>query len=275
MRLLERKGPGEFRLTENLIDNIPPHAILSHTWGPANEEVTLRDLMDDTGKSKPGYDKIRFCGEQAERDGLKYFWVDTCCIDKADFTELSEAINSMFRWYRNAAICYVFLSDVSTTDLYTHGKLNQLPWESAFRSSRWFTRGWTLQELIAPESVVFFSSDGMRLGDKESLEQHIYEISGVAIEALRGTPLSHFGVDERMSWRAQRKTERQEDEAYSLLGIFDIHMPLIYGEGKEEALVRLQEQINKLSMSKSIMPISSPCDTGLSVLVDPDGADIE
>jgi hypothetical protein len=167
------------------------------------------------------------------------------------------------------------MSDVSRTTLDTHDKPNQLPWESPFRKSRWFTRGWTLQELIAPESVVFFSSEGMRLGDRESLEQQIHEITGIAIEALHGTPLSHFSVDERMSWRAQRRTKRQEDEAYSLLGIFDIHMPLIYGEGKEKAFIRLQEEINKLSMPKSIRPTSTPCDTGLSVLVDPGRPDIE
>jgi hypothetical protein len=275
MRLLERKSDGEFSLTKDLIDNIPPYAILSHTWGPDDEEVTFRDIIDGTGKSKAGSDKIRFCGEQAKRDGLEYFWVDTCCIDKSSSAELTEAINSMFRWYQEAAKCYVFLSDVSKTTFDTNDKPIQLPWESTFRKSRWFTRGWTLQELIAPELVVFFSLEGMRLGDRNSLEQQIHEITGITIDALHGTPLSHFSVDERMSWRVQRETKRQEDEAYSLLSIFDIHMPLIYGEGKEEAFIRLQEQINKLSMPKSIEPTSTPCDTGLSVLVDPDRPDIE
>ena len=113
MRLLQCNSAGQLSLTKDLIgDDIPKYAILSHTWGADTEEVAFRDLMDGTGKSKAGYDKIRFCGEQARRDGLKYFWVDTCCIDKSNNTELSRAINSMFCWYRNAAKCYVYLSDV-------------------------------------------------------------------------------------------------------------------------------------------------------------------
>ena len=129
MRLLELKESGELNLTKDLINNIPPYAILSHTWGKDEEEVTFQDLKGGSGTTKTGYKKIRFCGEQAGRDGLRYFWVDTCCIDKSNNTELGEAINSMFRWYRNAAKCYVYLSDVPAEEL---------------RDSRWFTRGWTL-----------------------------------------------------------------------------------------------------------------------------------
>src|SRR6266498_2385057 len=102
MRLLEIKNSGEFSLTKDFIDNIPPYAILSHTWGEDEDEVTFNDLVTGAGKSKTGYRKIQFCGKQAERDKLQYFWVDTCCINKPDYTELSEAINSMFRWYRDA-----------------------------------------------------------------------------------------------------------------------------------------------------------------------------
>jgi hypothetical protein len=114
MRLLEVKNSGEFSLTKDLIDDIPPYAILSHTWGKEDEEVTLSDLVTGTSNSKAGYRKIEFCGEQARNDSLQYFWVDTCCIDKTNHAELSEAINSMFRWYREAAKCYVYLSDVAT-----------------------------------------------------------------------------------------------------------------------------------------------------------------
>ena len=151
MRLLERNNAGEFSLTKDLVgdDEIPRYAILSHTWREG-EEVTLKDLLDGSGKSKSGYTKIRFCGEQARRDGLQYFWVDTCCIDKSNNSEISEAINSMFRWYRNAAKCYVYLSDVSSSAFGTNDNFSQLPCESAFRKSKWFTRGWTLQELLAP-----------------------------------------------------------------------------------------------------------------------------
>ena len=120
-------------------------------------------------------------------------------------------------------------------------------WESAFRKSRWFTRGWTLQELIAPPSVEFFSSEGKRLGDKKSLERQIHEITGMAVQALQGRALSEFSVDERLSWAEKRETKREEDKAYSLLGIFDIYMPLIYGEGMDNAFRRLREEIDKCS----------------------------
>jgi hypothetical protein len=128
MRLLERNNAGEISLTKYLVsDDIPRYAILSHMWGADTEEVSFKDLMDSTGKSKPGYDKIRFCGEQVRRDGLQYFWVDTCCIDKSNNTELSEAINSMFRWYRSAVKCYVYLWDVSRPALDANDKSSQLP----------------------------------------------------------------------------------------------------------------------------------------------------
>ncbi|KAF2647145.1 HET-domain-containing protein, partial [Lophiostoma macrostomum CBS 122681] len=240
MRLLLRSNTGKFSLTKEFVgdDIIPPYAILSHTW-KEGEEVTFKDLTDGTGQKRAGYEKIRFCGQQAERDGLQYFWVDTCCIDKSSSAELSEAINSMFRWYRDAAKCYVYLSDVSVSGIDEFRRR----WKPEFKRSRWFTRGWTLQELIAPKSVEFFSKEGQRLGDKQNLEQTLYEISGIAIQALRGSPLSHFSAKERLSWAANRQTKREEDEAYSLLGIFDIYMPAIYGEGRKGALNRLQKEI--------------------------------
>jgi WD40 repeat protein len=242
MRLLEHNNDGELSLTQ-FFDNIPRYAILSHTWGP--EEVTFTDLIEGSGISKAGYDKIRFCGEQARRDGLQYFWVDTCCIDKSSSTELTEAINSMFRWYRDAAKCYVFLADVPRATVDSKGQPNQLPWESAFRTSRWFTRGWTLQELLAPSSVEFFMKDGQRLGDRRSLEQQIHEITGIAVPALRGSALDQFDIEERFKWAKSRQTTREEDWAYCLLGIFGIFMTLIYGEGKTHAICRLRMRINK------------------------------
>jgi hypothetical protein len=251
MRLLKLKGDGEFSLIEFIGDNIPRYAILSHTWGADGEEVTFKDLMRGTGKSKAGYQKTRFCGEQAAADGLQYFWVDTCCIDKSSSAELSEAINSMFRWYHNAGKCYVYLSDVSISGSINKDQSSRWTWEPAFQKSRWFTRGWTLQELIAPASVEFFSVEGERLGDKKLLERQIHEITGITAQALQGDPLSHFSVNERLSWAAKRKTKREEDAAYSLLGIFDIHMPLIYGEGREKALIRLYKEIEESSKDKS------------------------
>ncbi|KAH8710102.1 vegetative incompatibility protein HET-E-1 [Phaeosphaeriaceae sp. PMI808] len=245
MRLLRTTSYGEFSLTKDLVKDIPPYAILSHTWGSDDEEVTLHDLLDGTGKGKKGYRKILFCGEQAARDGLQHFWVDTCCIDKSNNVELTEAINSMFRWYGNAARCYVYLPNVPGSDS-TQPEENsseEARWE-AFRKSRWFTRGWTLQELIAPSSVEFFSEAGERLGDRNSMDRRIAEITGVSIEALRGKPLSQFSVDERMAWARNRVTTREEDAAYSLLGIFEVFMPLIYGEGRQSALSRLRKEVD-------------------------------
>jgi hypothetical protein len=243
MRLLRLEDDGEFSLVEFVGNNVPPYAVLSHTWGADHEEVTFKDLVDGAGKSKAGYSKIRFCGKQAAKDGQQYFWVDTCCIDKSSSEELSEAINSMFRWYHNAAKCYVYLSDVSIGGSVGNNLSSQRTWKPAFQHSRWFTRGWTLQELVAPTSVEFFSKEGERLGDKDSMVQEIHEITGISVQALQGSPLSRFSVDERMLWAARRETKREEDAAYSLLGIFNIHMPLIYGEGGQKALNRLRKEI--------------------------------
>jgi hypothetical protein len=258
MRLLRRSKPGEFSFSRNFVgnDTIPPYAILSHTWGADFTEVTFEDLTNGTGKDKLGYEKIRFCGERAGQDDLEYFWVDTCCINKADFTELSEAINSMFRWYRNAAKCYVYLSDVSTTKRKASDQFSEFTWESAFRASRWFTRGWTLQELLAPASVEFFSKEGKRLGDKRSLERQIHEITGIAVPALYRTPLPQFSVAERFKWAEKRQTTREEDWAYSLLGIFNVYMPLIYGEGRDNASTRLRDEIDKPSKGTHTIPVN-------------------
>jgi hypothetical protein len=142
MRLLEHNNDSEFSLTGAFLDdNILKYAILSHTWGTDIEEVIYRDLIDSTGKNKVGYEKIRFCGEQTRRDGLHYFWIDTCCIDKSNNTELAEAINSMFRWYRNAAKCYVYMSDVPIAKRKKRTSRAEFTWESAFQASRWLTQG--------------------------------------------------------------------------------------------------------------------------------------
>lgn len=250
MRLLKLSNDGALSLTEFFDDNIPPYAILSHTWRTDGEEVTFKDLSEGAAKSKAGYTKIRFCGEQATSDDLYYFWVDTCCIDKSSSAELQEAINSMFRWYRDATRCYVYLEDVSVGDRAQNSQISQSSWESAFRASRWFTRGWTLQELLAPTSVEFFSQEGKRLGDKKLLERQIHEITSIDVEALQGSPLSGFSVATRFSWTEKRKTTRQEDAAYSLLGIFGIRMSLIYGEGREDAINRLKKKIDKASKGK-------------------------
>jgi hypothetical protein len=245
MRLLKVNADGDFSLTTFNGNEIPSYAILSHTWEADNQEVTFQDLENDSGNGKTGYRKIQFCGEQAQKDGLQYIWIDSCCINKSNSNELSMSINSMFRWYRNAAKCYVYLSDVSRYDLDLVTWSCEVPYESAIRASRWFTRGWALQELLAPRSVQFFTKEGVLLSDKESLQPQIHEITGIALPALQGNPMSQFSVDERMSWVQKRQTTIEEDKAYCLLGIFNIHMTLIYGEGKANAFFRLQEEIKK------------------------------
>src|SRR3569833_173194 len=221
MHLLERSDAGDVCLRKvPLGHDAPPYAILSHTWGAEEEEVSFKALKDGAAENKAGYAKIRFCGDQAWRDGLRFFWVDTCCINQESSAELQEAINCMFRWYRDAAKCYVYLADVSRPTCVD--KPGGMAWESAFRESRWFTRGWTLQELLAPASVEFFSKEEVRLGDKSSLERQIKDITGIPAEALRGGPLSSFSVSQRMAWMENRETKRKEDKAYSLFGIFDV-----------------------------------------------------
>jgi hypothetical protein len=257
MRLLKCKSDDSFSLLDFTSREIPGYAILSHTWGADKEEITFQDLEDvtDECKSRAGYEKLRFCAEQAKNDGLEYFWVDTCCIDKSNPVELQYAINSMFRWYQNATKCYVYLTDVHTED----GQFSSASWQ-AFQTSRWFTRGWTLQELLASKSVVFFSKHYHRLGDKKELEHRIHEITGISTGALQGKPLSQFPVNERMLWAKHRETKYEEDKVYSLQGIFNIYIPLIYGEGRENAFKRLNEEIEKQSKSWFFFtsPFNSP-----------------
>jgi len=250
MRLLRCKpdSDGDFELITFDTDRLPPYAILSHTW-IEGEEVTYPELVAGTGKNKTGYAKICFCGRRAMADGLEYFWVDTCCINRSTSDELSTAINSMFCWYRRASKCYVYLSDVGIQDEAVNIAVDvqtlKLTWEDAFRRSRWFTRGWTLQELLAPATVEFFSKEGKKMGSKTLLEQEIHEITTIPIAAIRGEPLAQFSVEERLAWAARRKTTLKEDKVYCLLGIFGVFLSLIYGEGEAYATLRLREEIQK------------------------------
>ena len=250
MRLLKLVGPGEFSLFQVPTHNTLPYAILSHTW-IHGQEVTYQELISGSGKGKTGYEKIKFCGEQAAKDGLLYFWVDTCCIDKSNSTELTTAINSMFRWYRKATKCYVYLADVSTPGYDADIQANRTAWEAAFRDSKWFTRGWTLQELIAPAEVEFFSREGKQLGDKKSLEKPIHEITRIPIKALQGGPVSDFSIAKRMEWAVQRQTTEEEDMVYCLLGLCEVSMTPIYGEGKDAALKRLHMTVKEFSKDSS------------------------
>ncbi|KAF2726442.1 HET-domain-containing protein, partial [Polyplosphaeria fusca] len=247
MRLLQAGGSGELSLIEHIGRHTPPYAILSHTWGADGDEVTFSDIVDGGGKSKPGYRKLSFCAKQAASDGLKLIWVDTCCIDKSSSVELQEAINSMYRWYQKADRCYVYLSDVLTGGSAGSDLSTQQAWKQAFQDSRWFTRGWTLQELLAPTSVEFFSAEGERLGSKVSLLPEIQAATGISSQALQGTSLHRFSVETRLSWADRRQTKREEDRAYAFLGIFEVHLPLLYGEGEENAFRRLREEIKRSS----------------------------
>ncbi|PTD07628.1 Vegetative incompatibility protein HET-E-1 [Fusarium culmorum] len=226
MRLIQYEPSGDYRLERELgTESLPKYAILSHTWMLDNEgEVSLRDLTQGLAKTKPeGYEKIRFCGERAAHDGLNHFWIDTCCIDQNSSAVLEEAITSMYAWYRNADRCYVYLWDITLDTSSLEDIAHQPPpmhlWESAFRRSRWFTRGWTLQELLAPQSV-----------------------TGIPVAALRGTSLASFSVEERLCWTENRQTKRKEDKAYCLLGIFGVSMNHRYGEG-DKAFERLRRKI--------------------------------
>ncbi|KAI0883780.1 HET-domain-containing protein [Annulohypoxylon maeteangense] len=234
-------------------DEREPYAILSHTWGP--DEITFQELpvivacgegiASHPSTSKAGYRKIKGCCEQARRSGIEWVWVDTCCIDKSSSAELSEAINSMYRWYKEAQVCFVYLEDVS------HDNTDLSAVDSPFRKSRWFTRGWTLQELIAPDTVWFFSNSWSFLGARSDIENLLAEITGISFGLLSEYGIHYFSTAQRMCWAAKRKTSRREDLAYCLLGIFDVNMPLIYGEG-DKAFRRLQEEIIRQSTDETI-----------------------
>ncbi|KAF4461536.1 ankyrin repeat-containing [Fusarium albosuccineum] len=222
---------------ETFLGDVPPYAILSHTWGPG--EVALQDLDRDGLDQKPGWIKIvNFCKIVAKHypQPIDYAWVDTCCIDKTSSAELSEAINAMFRWYQESQCCFAYLEDVKKEEF---GPLGD-----EFEKSRWFTRGWTLQELLAPATVDFFDKDWHFIGTKVELGARISERTNIDPETLQFGDLSAASVCQKMSWASSRQTTRLEDIAYCLLGIFDINMTMLYGEG-ERAFIRLQEEILK------------------------------
>ncbi|ORY18148.1 heterokaryon incompatibility protein-domain-containing protein, partial [Clohesyomyces aquaticus] len=217
-------------------DELPEYAILSHTWGDG-------EALENSQKSftsRPGYQKIFKCAQTAKRLGLRYIWVDTCCIDKTSSAELQEAINSMYRYYKNSSICLVYLCDAK-------------PVEHRFMlaSSRWITRGWTLQELIAPRAIEFYAHDWSHLCNKTEWMDELSEVTGIPANILKTCDPSQACIAERMSWASKRSTTRIEDRAYCLLGLFDLQMPMLYGEG-EKAFFRLQEGILKTSDDYSI-----------------------
>ncbi|KAL5385399.1 hypothetical protein DPSP01_004856 [Paraphaeosphaeria sporulosa] len=243
MRLIDVRD-GSFK--EFIGSQIPEYAILSHTW--EDEEVSYKDVIDNVHKRKKSFAKIEATCAIAASQGIGWAWVDTCCIDKSSSAELTEAINSMYRWYQRSKICYAYLADLPRSE----------PLEEALPKCRWFTRGWTLQELIAPDSVIFYDEEWNIRGNKHTLMDQLSAITGIGGRILGNTmPLSAVAVAERMSWAARRRTTRIEDTAYCLLGIFDVNMPLLYGE-EEKAFGRLQEEIIKTRADRSIFAWSLP-----------------
>jgi len=286
-------------------DTRPPYAILSHTWG--DEEILYQDVVGTdewelgTGTRKAGADKVIRSCIQAKVDGYDYIWIDTCCIDKTSSAELSEAINSMFQWYKESDVCYAYLADILSAD---ESRSHQ---PTMISHSKWFTRGWTLQELIAPQRVEFFDRMWSKLGSRDQLASLLSSITRIDMTVLarashdpacydgsssllqdqgcfscgQGLAIQHmlssFPVATRMSWAATRKTTRLEDQAYCLLGLFAVNMPLLYGEGPK-AFLRLQEEILRTTSDQSIFAHDSGIIHGLNssklinlLATDPDG----
>ena len=242
MRLLHAK---ERVLREFPSDSIPRYAILSHTWG--EQEISLQDIKAGNAEELRGYEKVKMTCFFALERGFEYVWIDTCCIDKTSSAELSEALNSMYRWYQEAEVCYAYLADVSLS----HVNAGTDVANREFQDSKWFTRGWTLQELLAPEKLIFLNKEWHEIGTKSGLHPTISQITRVPGAFLLGEDLNHASIAQRMSWASARRTTRKEDLAYSLMGIFGIYMPMLYGEG-ERAFIRLQEEIMKISDDHSI-----------------------
>ncbi|OSD06085.1 HET-domain-containing protein [Trametes coccinea BRFM310] len=216
----------------------PNYAVLSHVWD--DNEQSFQDVQALQERSK-----IRACCIYAEADGYDWLWIDASCIDKTSSADLSEAINSMYDWYSRASVCYAYLADVPTAE-------DPLAPDSSFRRSVWFRRSWTLQELIAPQDVVFLSQDWEVLGSKYLWPGLLQEITGIEAEVLTFLkPLSSIPVATRMRWAAGRQSTRVEDQAYSLMGIFGVHMPTIYGEG-QRAFRRLQEEIMRQTPDQTL-----------------------
>ncbi|TBU27931.1 heterokaryon incompatibility protein-domain-containing protein [Dichomitus squalens] len=227
------------------------YAILSHVWG--KDEQSFKEIQklkkkcnkDGTNPRDHCSEKVRRICRIAEQDRLRWLWDDTCCINKDSSSELSEAINSMYRYYSLAAVCYAYLADVPS-DSFSDDRTGP------FAQSKWHRRGWTLQELIAAAVVEFISPDWQKLGTKMQHASLLSRITKIPVDVLlMEKPVSDFSVAQRMSWAYGRKTTRVEDRAYSLMGIFSVNMTTLYGEGKR-AFQRLQEEIMKQSIDPSL-----------------------
>ncbi|KAI6004850.1 heterokaryon incompatibility protein-domain-containing protein [Pisolithus albus] len=237
------------------------YAILSHRWGA---EVNYEDMIGlmkmeeeerEEVKQRDGYQKIVKSCEQAAKDGHKWLWIDTCCIDKRSSAELSEAINSMYRWYQNAQVCYAYLNDVGESTFPAEKDDDKFSQSNGW--PEWFMRGWTLQELIAPKEVIFFNKGWVPIGNKRCLAPTLQVITGIPREVLTSGMDGSLSVAQIMSWAAGRQTTRAEDRAYSLMGLFGVHMPVLYGEGAK-AFQRLQLEIVRKFSNQSMLSVWDP-----------------
>ncbi|KAI4189735.1 MAG: hypothetical protein LQ348_003756 [Seirophora lacunosa] len=248
MRLLHTKT---LQFHEFFDAKIPPYAILSHRWGEG--EVTFKEIRKGKAQPGPGLTKIKkFCTLAASK-GHEWAWIDTCCIDKRSSAELSESINAMYKWYRNARQCFVYLIDFELSAQESRNKrevkdfadMFDLDFADRLRRSSWFKRGWTLQELLAPSmfDVYFFDKQWVQIGCLRQFTDVISSITGIQEQFLQNDVLEKPSVAQRMSWASGRHTSRGEDQAYCLLGLFNVNMPLLYGEGADNAFRRLQIEI--------------------------------
>jgi hypothetical protein len=227
--------------------------LLRGNWNPGMSagSITEEDLLN-----RPGYSKITKAAREVRDLKLQWIWIDTCCIDKSSSAELQEAINSMYRWYWNAEVCLVYLSDIARPAPDSACTASEFARE-AFKTCRWTKRGWTLQELLAPVHCRFYLQDWRFMGTNVEFYQELSDATGIPVPVLEDRRLvQEVCVAERMSWAAHRQTTRMEDIGYCLLGLFDIQMPLLYGEG-EKAFVRLQEEILKTTDDHSLFAWSA------------------
>ncbi len=277
MRLLKTRQY-ELIETNDIPDPFPQYAILSHTWISPKDEITYQDfkhrkgdIENDIFKQK-GWAKLKRYCDRAVKDGWDWAWMDTCCIDKTNPADTQEAINAMFRWYQNAGICYAYLEDVDVNkvldrpglangnllmdlDLDTIAGKDNVADPTSFPhmalrafmiKAKWFTRGWTLQELLAPPYLVFVDHAWRRIGTRESWADEIERASKIEARHLASfnpTDFTLCSIAMRLSWASRRETTVEEDETYSLLGLFGISLPLIYGEGRLRAFNRLQREL--------------------------------
>jgi hypothetical protein len=225
--------------------NEPPHkyAILSHRW-IHGQEVCLQDWEAFVAKQQPilnqiqpklGFIKIHNACAQAKKQGMDWIWIDTMCIDKTNDAEVKMSINRMFSWYQQASICLVYLHDLQGG--------NRLEVISEDQKPTWFTRGWTLQELLAPTTVLFFDQHWNYLGTRSELAEAINKFTGIPLDVLCHCNIKSYSYAKRLSWSKGRETELPEDRVYSLIGLSEVFVSAEYGIGYHQALLKLKSAI--------------------------------